>query len=315
MHRLVGIGRATQNNEYFSQTLTWGGEAVSAPLPVTLRSSQSDSRYKYYSINLENTAAVTSVLCDEEIEGVVHLAGALRDSPFKDLINNNVLATHSLLSAMESCLQGGRMILGSSGSVYGNSASIPAVESDRCEPLDKYAVTKLALENLANVSSRQSGYSLAIARIFNVVGPGLDERHLASYLARQFAEQKLIPKPGKVQVGKLSSTRDFVDVRDVAMGLETLLFSIDKQHGNGVFNLASGTELHVQYIYDKLAELSQIKPTSIDMQNSRQLDINRAFANVNRIRTLGFEPIHSINSSLHSLFEYYLYLVSQCDNN
>ena len=90
------------------------------------------------------------------------------------------------------------------------------------------------------------------------------------------------------------------------MGLETLLFSIDKQHGNGVFNLASGTELHVQYIYDKLAELSQIKPTSIDMLNSRQLDINRAFANVNRIRTLGFEPIHSINSSLHSLFEYYL---------
>ena len=139
MHRLVGIGRATQNNEYFSQTLTWGGETVSAPLPVTLRSSQSDSRYKYYSINLENTAAVTSVLCDEEIEGVVHLAGALRDSPFKDLINNNVLATHSLLSAKESCLQGGRMILGSSGSVYGNSASIPAVESDRCEPLDKYA--------------------------------------------------------------------------------------------------------------------------------------------------------------------------------
>jgi len=310
VEKVVGIGRSPQDMKHFSQSVNWAGRSIKAPLPKALHASQRSKRYLYYSINLEDTRAIESTITSQGIEGIIHLAGALRDSELTNLINNNVIATQSLLSAIENCLPHGRLILGSSGSVYGGSASVPALESDRCEPLDPYAVTKLAAENLANVSRRRSGrYSLAIARIFNVIGPGLDERHLASHLARQFAEQKLISNTQKVQVGQLTSTRDFIDVRDVSSGLETLLLCSGQR--DGIFNLASGTELHVQVLYDKLSELSRINTPAIDLQSTRLLDINRAFADVSRIRKLGFRASHSIDSSLSNLLDYYLHDVSQ----
>ena len=306
---IVGVGRSTEDSETFSQSLSWCGESVKAPIPGSLRSQLDDQRFRDQPLDLTDTDSVKVLFKKAGIQSVVHLAGALRDSVFNDLMVNNIGATQSLLTVIEKVNPKGRLILGSSGSVYGKSASIPAKETDRCEPLDQYAVSKLASENFARVSSCRSGFTLAVARIFNVVGPGLDERHLASHLARQFAEQRLSAHPTRISVGPLTSSRDYIDVRDVANGLARLLFNFDTK-GEGTFNLASGVELKTQFIYDELSSLSSNSRSEVDRLAARQLDIDRAYADISRLRSLGFRCEYSLSDSLEALLNYYLVEVS-----
>ena len=165
--------------------------------------------------------------------------------------------------------------------------------------------------NLFNLSAMSAAYSRltvgvvmirAVGRIFNVVGPGLDERHLCAHLARQFVELSACDK--SISVGLLNSTRDFIDVRDVAEAL-VLLLRIHESASEGTFNLASGDEQRTQRVYDFFSESVGVKPETDNRQQTRKLDIDRSYANVSRIRALGFEARFTLQESLVSLLNYY----------
>jgi hypothetical protein len=83
------------------------------------------------------------------------------------------------------------------------SCGSPAPAVGRPQPIDAYAVSKHAAESLALVIARRHGINLSTARIFNVIGPGQDERHLRGWLARQCAG---ITK-GEIKAGALDTTR------------------------------------------------------------------------------------------------------------
>ncbi len=136
------------------------------------------------------------------------------------------------------------------------------------------------------------------------MGPGLDERHLCAHLARQFAEISAGIGNGTISVGPLESTRDFIDVQDVADALVLLLYKRGKQ-SEGVFNLASGVEQPTQRIYDLLAANSGSSEASLDRLTARKLDIDRAYADISRLRAIGFTPQQALPASLRILIDYY----------
>src|SRR5262249_20425815 len=105
-----------------------------------------------------------------------------------------------------------RVVIVSSGSVYGavESTHLPIDEGEARQPLDLYAATKSAMEDVCRIVAGQRGVSLVVARVFNLLGPGLQDRHLAAELAAQVAGIKLGLHEAAVQVGPLDTTRDFV---------------------------------------------------------------------------------------------------------
>ena len=48
-----------------------------------------------------------------------------------------------------------------------------------------------------------------------------------------------------------------------------------------------------------------VKPETVNRQQTSKLDIDRAYANVSRIRALGFEAQFTLQESLVSLLNYY----------
>jgi nucleoside-diphosphate-sugar epimerase len=305
---VVGIGRSRGQREGFTHEVRWGADRITAPLPAPLRAALVSPAYHYVAISLLDRGAMTQLLRACEPQVVVHLAGALRDEPTPGLFEVNVLGTEALLEAIAAAglRYPPKVIFGSSGSVYGavTPAALPIDEDTRAQPIDAYAVSKHAAENLALVIAKRHGIALSIARIFNVVGPGQDERHICGWLARQFAEARAGIAKSEITVGPLTTTRDFVDVRDVAAGIHLIA---SQPRPAPIYNVASGIETEVGQVFARLSKLAgrpNVRPPV--PTGGRAQDMPRHVARIDRLRSLGYRPGYLIERSLDDLLIYYM---------
>ncbi|HEU4970464.1 MAG TPA: NAD-dependent epimerase/dehydratase family protein, partial [Gaiellaceae bacterium] len=67
-----------------------------------------------------------------------------------------------------------RIVNASSSSVYGNTGTLPRVETQAPDPISPYAVAKLAAERFCTSFSRVYGMEIVSLRYFNVFGPRQD---------------------------------------------------------------------------------------------------------------------------------------------
>jgi UDP-glucuronate 4-epimerase len=107
----------------------------------------------------------------EGMTAVVHLAalpGARARHGPDALWRENVLATARLLRALP---PGGRLVLASTSSVYGNAARLPTPERCVPAPLNPYAASKRDAEHVVLAAAR-AGAEALICRLFTVFGPG-----------------------------------------------------------------------------------------------------------------------------------------------
>ncbi len=284
--QIVGIGRSPGNAERFTHTVTWGDERVPAPLPATIRAVLDDPRYRYQAVPLTDRSAMKELLERTRPDVVVHLAGALRDESAEHLFRSNVLGTEQLLECIAlSGISAPRFVHGSSG-IIGADASgerLPLRDDASGEPVDLYTISKAAAEQVARIVASRHGIPLVIARIFNVVGPGQDERHVCGWLARQCAHVIAGRADDTILVGPRHTTRDFVDVRDVAAALHRLA-------GKGVagetYNVATGRETSVAEVFDLFIEQLP-RPVVVTEMPARARDITRHVADVSKIEALG----------------------------
>ena len=310
--RVLGIGRSVSRPGSFSHTVSSpGGGHMQAPLPAWLE-EDFDQRFVYRSIDVASEHEVCSVIDDFRPDFILHLASGLRDDPRAHLFRTNVEGTAALLEAVaKSPACRPKIVIGSSGGVYGNVASdrLPLKEGEACEPLDCYCVSKLSSELLARIIAGQHKLNLVIARIFNIIGAGQDERHLAGYLAAQlncsaadYQTSSIDLKPAvRLRLGSLESTRDFIDVRDVAAALVLLT---EKQTEHVIYNVGSGIERPSSDIVQAVIQTSGL-PVSVERRTDYNPGLARHYADISRLRQLGFEPAHSLSSSVHSVWSYY----------
>ncbi len=294
---IVGVGRSPRLDG-FTHFVHRGSTRVRAPLPHALRAPLADARHRYERVDMLDRPALMDLLRSVRPDVVVHLATSLRDEPPAALMRNNVEAVVSLLEAIAGAgVAPPRVVLGSTGAVYGRPTALPLDEAMAGAPADLYAVSKRAAEDAAAVLAARDGLPIVVARIFNPVGPGQDERHLAGHLARQAAEIADGLTPPRVEVGPLDTTRDFVDVRDVADALRTL--AIAGEPGRA-YNVGSGVETSGEALLQTL-----FGDVEIHRLPGRAGDIPRHFAAIERLRALGWAPRHALADALADLVAWY----------
>jgi nucleoside-diphosphate-sugar epimerase len=106
-----------------------------------------------------------------------------------------------------------------------------------------------------------------------------------------------------LSVGPLTTTRDFIDVRDVANGL-ILIASV--RPDASTCNLASGRETAMQEIFDRMLALSRIQgEVSIDRRPGRKADMPRNVASMEVMAAWGFRPAYDLSETLSDVLEYY----------
>jgi nucleoside-diphosphate-sugar epimerase len=288
---VLGIGRSERDDAHFTHRLDWCGTPLPAPAPDRLRP---DARYEYAVLDATDQAAVTEAVGRFRPEVIVHAAASLRDEGFDSLLASNLRTTYELASACADA----RLVHVSSGSVYGAArGELPLREDGPLEPVELYGVSKRAAEDVA----RTIAADVVVARVFNLVGAGLQDRHLPARLAAELAATSRGLRPATLSLAPLEATRDFIDVRDAAAAI---VLCADPATPAGAYNVASGVETPVRAILDTLLELSGLD-AEITWREGRARDIPRAFADVSRLSRLGFRPAHSLGQTLADMYAYF----------
>lgn len=196
----------------------------------------------------------------QEVDVVYHLAArvSVPESILypRDYNTVNVGGTVALMEAMRD-VGVRRVVLASSGAVYGDLGEQPLVESDTPNPRSPYAVSKLAAEFYVRTIGGLWGIETVGLRIFNAYGPG---QHLpASHppVVPYFLRQAL--RGGTLVVhGDGSQTRDYVYVDDV---VSAMVAASTAPNVNGlVINVGSGAETSVNGLVKQVLDVTGGNP-------------------------------------------------------
>ena len=123
--------------------------------------------------DIRDYEALLGELCRIDIDCVLHLAaisfvGHSNESEFYDV---NVLGTTNILKAILSAEKHlTKIVIASSANVYGNSPVSPITELTMPNPINHYAMSKLAMEYMAKTF--MNDLPIVIARPFNYTGSG-----------------------------------------------------------------------------------------------------------------------------------------------
>ncbi|HKW45748.1 MAG TPA: NAD-dependent epimerase/dehydratase family protein [Candidatus Eremiobacteraceae bacterium] len=302
---VVGTGRSPASDSHFTHFVHYGTHLVRAALPPELVLLY-DGRYRYEVADLGDRRALAELLKSFSPDIILHLASGLRDDPIEQLFRTNVEGSANLIAAIvASGTSVRRIVLGSSGAIYGLSARdrVPLDEATPCAPADCYSASKLAAEHVSRILTSEHGIPAVWARIFNIVGPGQEERHFCGKVASQVAAIQNRQIPPTIEVGDLTTTRDFIDVRDVAVAL--VLLGRSGMPGNA-YNVASGEEIAMGRVLDLALDIAGLTGTvTIEDTYHRKTDIARVYADVSRLRDLGFVTNYDLCRSMTDLIDYY----------
>ena len=182
----------------------------------------------------------------QEVDVVYHLAARVSVPESitypRDYTNVNVGGTVALMEAMRD-VGVRRVVLASSGAVYGDLAEQPLKESAIPNPRSPYAVSKLAAEYYVRTIGGLWGIETVSLRIFNAYGPG---QHLpASHPPVVPHYLKQAQRGGTLVVhGDGTQTRDYVYVDDVIHGM---VAAATAPNIDGlVINIGSGKETSIR---------------------------------------------------------------------
>jgi GDP-4-dehydro-6-deoxy-D-mannose reductase len=254
--------------------------------------------------DVTDARALSSALEDVEPEAVVHLAAgsSVADSWHDrgEAWRVNALGTVNVLEAVRVQAPGARVLVASTGEVYGRAEEIPTSESAPLAPLSPYAASKVAAEVAAGQAQR-GGLDVVVTRAFQHVGPGGDERFAIGSWSAQIARAEEAGG-GTVRVGDLSARRDITDVRDVCRAYAALL---DRSVPASTYNVASGQAVEMREVLEALLELAEC-PIDVepDPERMRPADLSILCGDASLLRAAtGWEPTIPLEQTLRDTLQ------------
>jgi nucleoside-diphosphate-sugar epimerase len=191
----------------------------------------------------------------------------------------NVNGTLNLLEAARSHSVK-RFVYASSSSVYGDSETLPKVESMATNPKSPYAVSKLTGEWYSRVYGGIYKLPTVALRYFNVFGPRQDPNSQYSAVIPLFIKALLRGEQATI-FGDGEQSRDFTYIANV-VNANLLACEADVQGGE-VFNIACGDRFTLNQLH---AKLNEIIGTNIEPKYGppRKGDVKHSMAGIDAIR-------------------------------
>jgi UDP-glucose 4-epimerase len=241
----------------------------------------------------------------KDIDVVLH-QGALPSVPRSvdrpgDTHRHCVDATFTLLlAARDAGVK--RFVYASSSSAYGDTPTLPKVETMRPQPLSPYAVGKLVGEYYCSVFSGVFGLETISLRYFNVFGPRQDPTSQYAAAIPAFVTAVLKNEPPTV-FGDGEQSRDFTYVDNV---VEANLLAATARRTNGeVVNIACGQAVTVNEV---IATVNRLLGKQVDpvYDPPRQGDVKHSLADIALAgKLIGYKPKTQFEQGLEKAIDWY----------
>ena len=213
----------------------------------------------------------------------------------------NVDATFELLLAARDA-RVRRVVLASSSSVYGESATLRQNEGLRPAPASPYALHKLMGEQYAELFNGLYGLETVALRLFNVFGPRQSPDSQYGGVIARFAAALLAGRPATIH-GDGQQTRDFVYVTDVVRG--AIQACTAPPAAGRVINIARGERLSVNALHAMLQRITGV-PARARHADHRTGDVPHSQADLSLARDLlGFVPAVPVEEGLRRTVDWH----------
>ncbi|RMG47434.1 MAG: SDR family oxidoreductase [Acidobacteria bacterium] len=189
-----------------------------------------------------------------------------------------------------------RFVFASSSSVYGDSPTLPKVETQPPAPISPYGLDKLAAESYCALFHRLYGLPTVALRYFNVFGPRQDPASEYAAVIPRFIARMAAGKAPTIY-GDGGQTRDFSYVENVVQANLKAAEAPESACGRA-YNIACGQRVSLLELVARLGRLLEveIEPEHTD---PRPGDIRHSLADIGAAReALGYEPSVTLDEGL-----------------
>jgi nucleoside-diphosphate-sugar epimerase len=261
----------------------------------------------------KNIRLIRGDICDLEaareacdgVDYVLHLAARTSvPRSVKDPIETNRVNIDGTLNVLVAARDAGvrRVVYAASSAAYGETPTLPKVETMPSEPISPYGVTKLVGEMYAQLFGRAYGLENVSIRYFNVFGPRQDPTSQYSGVLSRFM-LAIIDGSSPVVYGDGEQSRDFTYVDNV-VNISLRACEADDASGK-VFNGGTGVRISLNEVLMLLGKITGQKikakydpPRSGDILHS-QADITLAAG------LLGYRPSVNFEDGLRRTWKWY----------
>lgn len=224
--------------------------------------------------NLNDIAALDLEILETAPDFVIHFAGisfvASKDN--EAFYRVHALGTSNLLNALLKLPKlPQKILLASSATIYGNSANLFSTETQPPSPIDHYAMSKVAMEEMAKTYFNK--LPIVIARPFNYTGPGQKDNFLIPKLVKHFAN-----KLPCIELGNLEVEREF---NDVSLICDAYLALLQFGESGEIYNVCSGQAKSLKNVVDTLSQITG---------HQLQINVNPDFIRANEVHRMCGDP-------------------------
>jgi NAD dependent epimerase/dehydratase len=233
-----------------------------------------------------------------DIDVIFHLA-ALIPIPYsyiapESYVDTNIKGTLNLCQAARAS-GASKFIHTSTSEVYGTAQYVPMDEKHPLTPQSPYSATKIGADSIALSFHYAFGLRLIIARPFNTYGSRQSGRAVIPTIISQ-----LVAGCHQVQLGDLTTTRDFTFVEDTCRGF----LALAKMEGGfgDVFHIGSNHEIAIGDLLALIAGIMGV-PASVARDNQRlrppASEVTRLRCDNTKLeRACGFRPLVALPQGL-----------------
>lgn len=188
------------------------------------------------------------------------------------------------------------------GLVY--PSEVPVKETNPLRPQSPYAVSKVAMDYLGYQYYQSYKMKIIRTRGFNHTGPRRGEVFVTSNFAKQIALIEKGKKAPEIEVGDLTTKRDWTDVRDMVRGY---LLSVLRGKPGEVYNICSEKAISIKEMLEILLSYSLIKPKiKRDPSRLRPSDVPILLGDCSRFRKLtSWKPEIPFTKTMLDLLSYW----------
>jgi GDP-4-dehydro-6-deoxy-D-mannose reductase len=311
---ITGIGGFAGSHlaDYIAQTHTAELYGIIRDIEKTENLKSLIPSVSLFQCDITEFQSVFKVIKEIKPDIIFHAAGqAFVPSSFEftaDTFKVNVIGTINIFEAVKACEINPRIVVVTSGEVYGETFGLPALHSEQSvpRPVNPYAASKTSVDYIAQTYKNYEGLNIVIARPFNHTGPRQKPNFVCSSLARQITTLVKNNSPLVLKVGNIKARRDFTDVRDIVRGY-WMLSQIDNRT-NFIFNLCSGSIYSIEEIIGMYeAIVGKQFELFVDSKRLRGYDIQLLAGNHSAItNSVGWKPQITFQQTLTDLYDFWM---------
>jgi UDP-glucose 4-epimerase len=201
-----------------------------------------------------------------------------------------------------------RVIFAASSSAYGDTPTLPKIETMTPSPRSPYAVSKLAAEHLMRVFAALYGVETVSLRYFNVFGPRQDPTSQYAAVIPNFIKAAM-NKTRPVVFGDGEQTRDFCFIENTVEANLQAANTKNKLAGE-VVNIACGERISLNTLLKYVGEEAGAALDPI-YEPTRAGDVRDSLASIDAAKALfGYDPKIKVRAGLTRTFAAFKQLYS-----